>query len=274
MHTPVLLQSIIENLNIKPDGLYIDATFGEGGYTKEILQKGGKVLAIDWDESQVKSQRLKVKSDNLILINGNYADIEKIAKKNNFYPVDGIVFDLGLSMRQISESGRGFSFKNLDEPIDMRMSLSSTLRAEEILNLYSEDDLYHIFAKYSEDPNSKKIAQSIIQVRSKQAIKTVGDLVDCIDKANQKKDIHTYQRIFQALRVAVNDELNNLKYALRGALKIIKPTGRILVVTFHSIEDRLVKQFIKEKNLLLQKPIKGSRRLSYERSAKLRIISL
>lgn len=270
-HTPVLLQQAIEKLNVKKDGLYIDATFGEGGYTKEILKRGGKVLGIDLDINQLKSlTSLRVsESSGLRLVQGNFADIEKIAKENNFYPVDGVVFDLGLSMRQIEESGRGFSYKKDSEILDMRIDLNQKLKAIDLIERLNEEKLTEIFIKFSEEIKAKEIAREIKKTRK---LNIVLDLKKAIDKALGYKSKKTYARIFQALRIAVNNEFENLKKALVGAVKITKKGGRIVVVTFHSLEDRIVKNFVKENNLVFfdKKPILGA--FSYERSAKLRTI--
>jgi 16S rRNA (cytosine1402-N4)-methyltransferase len=272
MHTPVLLKEVIESLDVKKDGLYVDATFGEGGYSQAIVEKGGKVLGIDFDKEQLKNFELKI--NNLKLVEGNFGDIEKIAKANDFFPVDGIVFDLGLSMRQLSQSERGFSFKKFNEPLDMRISLKLETTARDLVNRLSESELYEIFAKNSEEINSKAIARKIILERQFRKLASVNDLTNCIDKAVGEKDNNAYKRIFQALRIQVNDEFINLKNGLSGAKKIIKADGKIAVVTFHSLEDRIVKNFSKTEGtkLLLKKPIMNRRGKSFERSAKLRIL--
>lgn len=273
MHTPVLLDQVIEALEIKKDGLYIDATFGEGGYTKAILDKGGKVLAIDLDETQFIGSRVNGLT-GLKLVQGNFGEIEKIAKENNFYPVDGVVFDLGLSMRQISQSGRGFSFKKLFEPLDMRMDTKTEMTAGYLLNHLSEDELFEVFAKNSEEINSQKIAHEVILSRQIRKLEKVNDLIICIDKAIGSQDNSAYKRIFQALRIQVNNEFENLKNGLSGGMKIIKDHGKLAVVTFHSLEDRIVKNFSKTENikLLNKKPITNKRGRSFEKSAKLRIL--
>ncbi len=273
MHRPVLLQQAVANLKIKPGGLYIDATIGEGGHSREIIKLGGKVLGIDLDKDQIakiKDQKL----ENLILVDGNFKDIEEIAKKNNFYPVDGVLFDLGLSMDQIEKSGRGFSFKNLKEDLDMRINTSLILSASDLLNRLSEDEIYEIFAKYSEDLNSRAIAQEVVFRRRRQKIKKVADLIKIIDRVLKTKDERTYRRIFQALRIAVNDEKENLKTGLANSLKVLKENGRLVVITFQSLEDRLVKNFIRENNLkqLNKKIIKSDSGWRFERSAKMRVI--
>ena len=269
MHHPVLLKAVIDNLGIKKGGLYIDATYGEGGHSLEILKKEGKVLAIDTDFQQILNFKFQISNwKNLTLVQGNFKDIEKIAKENDFYPVDGILFDLGLSIKQIQESGKGFSFKNSDEPLDMRLNNDLKIKASDLINSLNKEDLYEILARYSEEINSRAIADFIFRTRSLKKILTVGDLVSVIEKAIGKKGERVLRRIFQGLRIAVNDELENLKKGLTGGLRLIKKDGKILVITFHSLEDRIVKQFG------AGKPILGDRKLSFERSAKLRVISL
>ena len=272
MHTPVLLDQVIEALGIKKDGLYVDATFGEGGYSQAIVNAGGKVLALDLDQSQISNSRLSM--NDLKLVEGNFGDIEKIAKENSFYPVDGIVFDLGLSMGQINQSGRGFSFKKLNEPLDMRMSLKIEMTAKYLLNHLSEAELYEVFAKNSEEINSQKVAREIVVRRSFKKLEIVGNLINCIDHAIGEPDNNVYKRIFQALRIQVNEEFENLKNGLAGAVKIIKDDGKIAVVTFHSLEDRIVKNFSKSQGLRLldKKPIMNRRGRNFEKSAKLRLI--
>lgn len=273
MHTPVLLNQVIEALDIKKNGLYIDATFGEGGYSRAIIDKGGKVLGIDLDKDQLTSFRVNGLT-GLKVVEGNFADIEKIAKENNFFPVDGIVFDLGLSMSQISRSGRGFSFKKFNEPLDMRISLNSEMQAKDLLNHLSESELYDVFAKNSEEVNSQKIAREIIIKRQFKKLETVGDLINCIDKAIGESSNNVYKKIFQALRIEVNQEFDNLRKGLIGASSLIKEKGKIAVVTFHSLEDRIVKKFSKIQGikLLIKKPIVNRSGKSYERSAKLRVL--
>ncbi len=273
MHTPVLLEQVITALDIKKDGLYIDATFGEGGYSRAILDKGGKVLGIDLDETQLTGSRVNG-STSLKLVQGNFGDIEKIAKEYDFFPVDGIIFDLGLSMKQISQSGRGFSFKKSSEPLDMRMSLRTEMTAKYLLNHLSEEELFDVFARNSEEINSQKIAHEVIIKRQFKKLETVSDLVGCIDKAVGEQDNNAYKRIFQALRIQVNEEFVNLKNGLIGSVKIIKDDGKIAVVTFHSLEDRIVKNFSKtgQIKLLNKKPVMNRRGRSFEKAAKLRIL--
>lgn len=272
MHTPVLLTQVIEALEIKKNSLYIDATFGEGGYSQAIVNAGGKVLALDLDKAQISNSPLLM--NNLKLVEGNFGNVEQIAKENNFFPVDGVVFDLGLSMRQISQSGRGFSFKRLNEPLDMRMNLENEMTAKYLLNHLSEAELFDVFAKNSEEINTQKIAHEIIIKRQFRKLETVGDLIGCIDKAVGETNHNVYKRIFQALRIQVNDEFENLKNGLNGAMKIIKEDGKVAVVTFHSLEDRIVKNYSKTIGVKLsnKKPITNRRGRSFEKTAKLRIL--
>lgn len=265
MHTPVLLNEAVDGLDVKPNGLYVDCTYGEGGHTGEILRRGGKVLAIDLDNKKV----VKTVHENFKFVYGNFADLEKIAIGNDFVPADGILFDLGLSMEQIARSGRGFTFKNDDEPLDMRLDLDQDLTAEQIINSCSQNELYEIFSKNAEEISSGAISHAIVRARTLAKIKTVGDLKKILG-TNE----NVIKRIFQALRMEVNQEINNLRKGLTQAIKIVAPTGRIVVITFHSVEDRVVKQFAINNKLetLTKKPIQSKTDLSFEKTAKVRIL--
>jgi len=267
MHTPVLLQDVIDQLAPVKGGRYIDATFGEGGYTMELINRGGRVLAIDWDKEQ--GQKFKVQSSKFKLVWGNFADIEKIAKDAGFFPVNGIVFDLGLSMGQIADSGRGFSYRRLEDPLDMRLDESLEETAADLIKKANSEALYRILAGNSEELRSKEIATAI--KNSRKMIK-VADLIAAIDKAVGFKSKAIYARIFQALRIEVNHEFENLVRGLGGGIRLLEKEGRLVVVTFHSREDRIVKNFVRKNNLrfLEKKPIKG--REGFSRSAKLRTI--
>jgi 16S rRNA (cytosine1402-N4)-methyltransferase len=269
MHTPVLLKPAIENLNVREGGLYIDATYGEGGYTREILKMGGKVLALDLDPRQVETSALNDKK--LTIINGNFANIEKIAKENDFFPVDGVVFDLGLSMGQLEFGGRGLSYNKPDEEIDMRIGLDAEMKASELILNMKEDELYEVLARGSEEIKSKDIARVI---KSGKKIRTVAELIKAIDRAVGFKSRTVYARIFQALRIEVNHEFDNLKKGLVGAAGLIKKDGRIVVVSFHSLEDRIVKSFGKTHGFKFKNdPSKNVHdRQKFERSAKIRTL--
>jgi len=278
MHTPVLLQQVIEGLMVKPDGKYIDATLGEGGHSLEIIKNGGKVLAIDADKTQINKAILRITDygiTNITFVHGNFAEIEKIAKENNFYPVDGVLFDLGLSMNQINEGKKGLSYRKSDESLDMRLNLETTEPAKDVIRVYNEDSLYEIFSRFSEDLNSRLIAKTIVEARKKKSISTVGDLMAVINTVVKNDNNRSASRIFQALRIFVNKDLDNLIKGLEGAMRVINKGGRIVVICFHSLEDRVVKKFIKNNRLkqINKKIITGDQRLKFERSAKLRVIS-
>lgn len=272
MHTPVLLEEVIRGLDIKKGKKYIDATYGEGGHSREIVKRGGQVLALDWDETQI--QNLEFRIPNLEIVSGNFKDVESIAKKNNFYPIDGILFDLGLSMEQIGQSGRGFSFKRRADPLDMRIGQGQERGAADIINSLSLEELYEIFSANSEEVDSRPIAKAIFRASRIKRIETVGQLVDAIKTVNKNES--ALRRIFQALRIEVNDEFDNLKRGLAGAIQILAPGGKILVITFHSLEDRIVKNFVRENKMKLthKKPIRSKSGYSFEKTAKLRRLTL
>jgi len=269
MHTPVLLQETVDALEIQPGGKYIDATYGLGGHSSAILERGGIVLALDWDSDSLARQ--KINNQSLTVINGNYADIKDLAQKHHFVPCQGIVFDLGLSMEQIRLSGRGFSYEKGDEPLDMRISSDLELTAAKIINSCTIEQLYEIFARNAEELNSRTIAQAINRSRHVSPIQTVNDLINSISTVTKNKS--AIARIFQALRMEVNNELENIKKGLEGAMAILVPGGKIAIISFHPTEDRVIKQFIRQHDLkTLKKPITATDPQSFERSAKLRII--
>lgn len=269
MHTPVLLQQAIENLKVKPGGLYIDATYGEGGYSKEILKLGGRVLAIDLDPRQISSSHIK--DEKLTISTGNFADIETIAKEKGFIQVDGVVFDLGLSMRQLETGGRGLSYNKPDEDLDMRIGNEGEIRASDLLLNLKENELYEVLARGSEEIKSREIAR---EIKSGKKITKVGELLKAIDRAIGFKSRTVYARIFQALRIEVNHEFENLKKGLQGAANLIKRDGRIVVVTFHSLESRIVKNFGKTHGFRSSKRTSVQENLRiFERSAKIRVLS-
>lgn len=276
MHTPVLLKEVIEGLQVREGGLYIDATVGEGGHTDVMLAQGARVLGFDRDERQIEKLRKSHTDGNLQLVNANFSDIAKIAEEHGFAKVDGIVFDLGLSWGQLSTYGKGLSYRNEDEPLDMRLDRDGELTAENILNTYGEDELYDLFARNSEEVRAKDIAHSIFSYRKTKRYKTVGDLKRTIEKVMGPNTGKTNSRIFQALRIEVNDEFASLKKGLQGAVSLLKPEGKVAVISFHSLEDRIVKQYIRTHGFrqVSKKAIAGDRKLSFERPARLRIFSL
>ncbi len=278
MHIPVLQKETLEYLDPRPNENFIDATAGMGGHSRLILEKTkpeGKVLGIDAD---VKSCEKLKNIDRLIPVNGNFKNLKKIIEERDFKNISGVLFDIGFSSWQIEKSGRGFSFQT-DEPLDMRLG-ESALTAEEIVNNWSEKELEKILKEYGEERFAKKIAKKIIWARQKRPIKTTFQLVKIIQGGmpiRRYNKIHFATKTFQALRIAVNDELNNLKEALPQALEIINPGGRIAVISFHSLEDRIVKNFFKEKKelkILTKKPVTASeeeiKANPRSRSAKLR----
>jgi len=287
MHIPVLLQEVIKFLNPQSNENFIDATVGEGGYAMAILQytaPSGKILGIDLDEESLKVARenLSAFENRVILKQGNYKDIDQIAKKVDILPVNGIVFDLGLGTFQIEDSSRGFSFLR-DEPLKMTFDLRSEISAEKVINESSLELLTKIFQEYGEEKNAYKIAQAIVEERKNKKITKTSELVEIIEKTidGRHNRLHPATKVFQALRIYVNDELNNLKEGLEKSVKILDKNGRIAVVSYHSLEDRLVKKFYKEKEkegilkIITKKPITPTKvevlNNRRSRSAKLRI---
>lgn len=249
-HIPVLQKEVIQYLVPKPNENFIDATFGEGGHTTFILKKNeprGKVLGIELDSELLEKFKFQ---DRLILVNDSYSNLKEIVKKHNFKPVNGILFDLGMSSWHLEESGRGFSFQR-EEPLDMRFNQKSHLQAEDIVNKWPEKEIEQILREYGEERFSRRIAKEIIETRKRNPIKSTFQLVDIIKKSTpswyQKKRIHFATKTFQALRIAVNDELETIKKGLEQALDILEKEGRLVVISFHSLEDRIVKNFLKEK---------------------------
>lgn len=256
-HIPVLLDQAISLLDPKPGQRFVDATLGGGGYTSELLKKVGSkgaVLAIDLDTEALANAEQKfakeIKSKNLVLAHNNFAQLDKILEHKDFYEIDGIVADIGLSSFQLDQSGRGITFQQ-KEPLDMRFDISSPQPdARFILNEYSEEKLTKIFREYGEDKESKRIAHGIVVARKEKPLHYTTDLVEVIKEALPKPVKHRWadsaRRIFQALRIAVNHELLNLETFLPKALDLVKPGGVIAIVSFHSLEDRIVKQYFVE----------------------------
>lgn len=273
-HTSVFARLVLENLDVKSTGRYIDCTYGSGGHSKLIAEQGGNVLALEWD-IEVSKEAKKQEGKNLKIINSNFANIEQVAGENNFIPVEGIIFDLGISMDQISGGGRGFSYKKPDEPLDMRINTAETERvAADIVNSYGRERLYEIFARYSEEVHSGAIADAIVRARRLKKITKVSDLISVINKIERIKNSEkTIARIFQALRIEVNEEIENLRQGLQGALKVLVAGGKIVIITFHPVEDRFVKKFCSNnKDLIKAEKVIIDRRKKFERSAQLRVL--
>ena len=255
IHVPVLLKESIESLNIKPDGFYIDCTLGDGGHSIEILKtlsNEGILLSIDCDQNAIDFVKEYYKEElskrsNWIIKRGNFKDIQELAKEIDRKP-NAILMDLGISSRQIEESKeRGFSYMEDDEPLDMRMDQSLNVTAKDLLNALSEKELSTIFKKYGEERYSNLIAKNIKKNISD--INTVGDLTRLIYKVMPAVNIkkNPSRRVFQALRIVVNDELNSLKIALDRSFEILQKEGRLSVISFHSLEDRIIKNYYLEK---------------------------
>lgn len=279
-HIPVLLKETVELLDPKAGESFVDCTLGDGGHAIEMIRKigkNGKFLGIDLDESAIrkaesgiKNQELRVKE--LIIVRDNFANLKSILDKKNFGPVDGILMDLGLRSEQIEESGRGFSFLR-DEPLDMRFGSNQNIpNAAEILNACTKEELIDIFRKFGEERFSEDVAKDIVLARKKGRLTTSHELVEIVlsvyrRKLHSKKDIpwiggiHPATRVFQALRIEVNHELENLEKVLPNAVDSLTPGGRIAVISFHSLEDRIVKHFFrsrKDLKILTKKPITPS----------------
>ena len=260
MHIPVLQKEVLEFLGPKPNENFIDCTIDGGGHALAILEKikpNGKILGIDADPEVIKNLKLKIKNfeKRIVLVTDNFANLKEIVKYTKFGQANGILFDLGMSSWHLEESGRGFTFLK-DEPLDMRYG-ANELTAEKIVNEYPREEIERILKKYGEERFAKGLARKIVQERP---IKTTFQLLKIIKSSR----IYSPNRVFQALRIAVNNELNNLKKVLPQAVEILESGGRIVIISFHSLEDRIVKKFFKEEfqkgtiKILTKKPITPS----------------
>ena len=304
IHIPVLKNEVLKYLDPKPNENFVDCTIGEGGHTSAILEKNGpkgKVLGIDQDPEQIKNLESRIKGyefgKRLIPVCNNFVNLKEIIEEKKFKHTKGILIDLGISSWHFEKSGRGFSFLR-NEPLDMRFNPEISLTAEKILNYYSLQEIEKILEVYGEERFSWQVAKNIVNFRKLKPIKTTFQLVEVIKESIPKRFQHPRTRInsvrgrqkinpatrtFQALRIAVNDELNNLQKALSHALDILNPEGKLVVISFHSLEDRIVKNFFKEKQkesllkILTKKPMTpGAEEIKINnraRSAKLRAIA-
>ncbi|HNZ84014.1 MAG TPA: 16S rRNA (cytosine(1402)-N(4))-methyltransferase RsmH [Candidatus Pacearchaeota archaeon] len=274
-HYPVLLEETIKLLNPEKGKIFIDCTFGFGGHSREILKKGAKVIGIEWD-SQVAEKAERI--EGLILENDNYANIDKVALKHNLKNIDGILIDLGLSSWDLENSCRGFSFKEENQGLDMRYSLNGKEKASDILNDYTKEELEEIFKNYGELRSARKFAQQIYESRKIKRIETVKDLKDSLPDCTKK----CLAMIFQALRIEANRELENLKIVMPKAFQLLGRNGRLAIISFHSLEDRIVKNYFRDlkqeglAEILTKKPLVASReeleKNKRSGSAKLRVI--
>jgi len=245
-HTPVLQEETIEALAVQPGGRYIDCTLGIGGHAAAILEHsspGGQLLGIDADPGAMKAarSRLEAYSGSTVLVNQNFINLKDICNKYHFFPVHGILFDLGLSSLQLNGNGRGFSFRH-DSPLDMRLNPHQQVTAADIVNTLSETELARVIKTFGEESRSKRIAQYIVRQRP---IKTTFELAEIVEQATggRRGRIHPATRTFLALRIAVNQELENLRATLEQAVELLGLGGRLVVISYHSLEDRIVKQF-------------------------------
>ncbi|GAB3935868.1 16S rRNA (cytosine(1402)-N(4))-methyltransferase RsmH [Mucilaginibacter myungsuensis] len=243
-HTPVMLQECIEALNVKPGGTYVDVTFGGGGHSREIMKHlgpDGRLLAFDQDAD---AQRNAIDDERFTLVDQNFRFLKNFARLHDVLPVDGILADLGVSSFQFDQAERGFSIR-FDAELDMRMNQQSDLSAKEVVNTYAEADLHRIFGMYGEIQNSKSLAKTIVTGRLNAPINTVADLKNVIQNLIPRGKENKYlAQVFQALRIEVNQELEALKEFLEQSADVLATGGRLVVMSYHSLEDRLVKNFI------------------------------
>lgn len=252
MHISVLLEETIEALNVQENGIYVDATLGYGGHSSEILKrlKTGHLYAFDQDRMAIEAskQRLSAISSHFTIIKSNFKEMKVKLEKEGITEVDGIVFDLGVSSPQLDEDFRGFSYHK-DAPLDMRMDLDQSFSAYDVVNTYSEEDLARIIFSYGEEKYAKSIAHHILVAREKKPIETTLELVEIIKESmpeKAKREKHPARKTFQAIRIEVNQELAILEDSIKDALSLLKVGGRCAVITFHSLEDKIVKKVFKE----------------------------
>lgn len=243
-HIPALLDECMSGLNINPDGVYIDVTFGGGGHSREILKhlKKGTLIAFDQDLDAFKN---KPEQENFLLVHSNYRYMKNFLRFHGFDKVDGILADLGISFHQVDEASRGFSFRS-DADIDMRMNTTGEKTAADILNEYEEKELNRIFKEYGELKNSWNITKSVIAFRSNKPFKKISELVGALEKLTPKKNENKFfAKVFQALRIEVNHEMDALTEFLESTKDCLTKNGRLAIISYHSLEDRLVKNFIR-----------------------------
>ncbi|CEN84092.1 16S rRNA (cytosine(1402)-N(4))-methyltransferase RsmH [Paraclostridium sordellii] len=253
-HVSVLLNECIDNLNIKPDGVYVDCTMGGAGHSKEIvkkLSKDGLFIGFDQDINAINTarERLSEYSDRVKFVHGNFENLKEELENLGIYKIDGVLADLGVSSHQLDEADRGFSYMQ-DAPLDMRMDVRCSFSAHDVVNTYSEEELAKIIKDYGEDNWAKRIAKFIVEERKEKSIETTGELVDIIKKAIPKKaridGPHPAKRTFQAIRIEVNNELGVITNMIDDAAQMLNEGGRICIITFHSLEDRIVKKEFKD----------------------------
>ncbi|MGE0562100.1 MAG: 16S rRNA (cytosine(1402)-N(4))-methyltransferase RsmH [Flavobacteriales bacterium] len=265
-HNPVMLYESVDGLDIKKDGIYVDVTYGGGGHSKEILNRlgeQGKLIAFDQDADV---ERNIVKDERLILVPQNFKYLKNYLKMYGINQIDGLLADLGVSSHQFDVGERGFSIR-FEGPLDMRMSKTNLVTAAKIVNEYSEEDLVRVFKEYGEVNNAKKLVFELVSKRLGTKFKTTTDLIEVAEKCVPGKLRNKYlAQVFQALRIEVNNELGVLKDLLTQSKEVLKPSGRLVVITYHSLEDRLVKNFLKKGNFLgeLEKDFFGNQLVDFK----------
>ncbi len=257
MHIPVLLHEVLGSFDPSPGQIFVDMTLGTGGHAEEILKRinpGGKLIAFEHDERNqlIAEKRLKKKYPSLVVIPKNFSCMQTELQKKNIDTVDGILFDLGISSLHVDDPARGFSFRH-NGPLDMRMDLSLQTNASDIINTASENELSEIFKNFGEEKRHFFYSRKIVERRNSQPFSSTKDLSEFIISHSSGRKKHPAKLIFQALRIAVNHELENLQKALPQAVNLLKPSGKIVVISFHSLEDRLVKEFFRSHSDALQK---------------------
>lgn len=272
-HIPVLLNEVLDGLDIKPDGIYVDATFGRGGHSRKILERlgpSGRLYGLDRDLTAVEAAK-EIKDERFCITHSAFSNILEVCERLRIAgKVDGILMDIGVSSPQIDDPSRGFSFEK-DGPLDMRMDQSAKLDAKTIVNTYSKQDLAYIFKVYGEENFASKVAAAIVRDREKKPFETTLQLSEFIKRVIGGKPTpkHKATRCFQALRIAVNGELDELKKALDSSLEVLADNGRLCVISFHSLEDRIVKTFIKDKSQGQKVP--NGLPLTFEETEKMRL---
>lgn len=252
-HESVLLREAVEGLSVKPDGIYVDGTLGGAGHARLVCErlKSGRLIGIDQDEAAIKisTERLQKYESMVTIVRSNYANMGKILKEQGIEKVDGILLDLGVSSFQFDEAKRGFSYR-FDAPLDMRMDERQTLTAKDVVNEYSESELFHLIKNYGEDKFAKNIAKNIVIERKKEPILTTGRLSEIISYSIpmkiRKQGGHPAKKTFQAIRIEVNGELHVLEESIGEMIDLLKPGGRLCIITFHSLEDRIVKRAFRQ----------------------------
>ena len=242
VHIPVMLDETLSALDVRPGGRYVDGTLGRAGHTREIIRRGGSVLGIDRDD-QALAEVGALRLDGLVAVKGRHGDLKKIAVENGWNEVDGILLDLGVSSPQLDEADRGFSFMR-EGPLDMRMDRSCGRSAADVVNGESQERLASIFREFGEERQASRIAKAIVRERESGPIETTLALAELVERVIGRKGAHhPATRVFQALRMEVNDEIGELERALRGGMELLAPGGRFVVITFESLTDRIVKRF-------------------------------